>query len=301
MPPGRLVQLVRTPRLHRGGRPFESAIAHSSETRGILCFPAFPCVSWGCGLGSSPRAQLSGIDGHLHGLPGVGANPGANSEALFKPVDLGVTDGWTERASLVFGVAFSVPVARTAFALTPACPLSPESGSAGKASIAPATSKSFGSVYTFMVRSILLCRMAACAVRGRYPALAEVRPERVPQSVYVHRPGPLIPLGNAGKAQVPVKDTDQGDGDRKQWRVSRQPVYGGRCWQVCRSEHQKRPGRVFCPGRLAGQTEPSAPLQRLAGGPAFAASHSRRSAARSARRGIVEPWRFFSSAASSTT
>ncbi len=30
---GRLVQLVRTPRLHRGGRPFESAIAHWQASR----------------------------------------------------------------------------------------------------------------------------------------------------------------------------------------------------------------------------------------------------------------------------
>ena len=39
-PVGRLVQLVRTPLLHRGGRGFESLTAHTEEPLGVgvLCF-----------------------------------------------------------------------------------------------------------------------------------------------------------------------------------------------------------------------------------------------------------------------
>lgn len=62
----------------------------------------------------------------------------------------------------------SVPVALTA---NRASCVPPSRGSAGKASIAPATSNRRGSVYTFIVRSSLLCLMAACATRGATPPL----------------------------------------------------------------------------------------------------------------------------------
>ena len=50
VPPGRVAQLVRAPRLHRGGRPFESGRAHRSpfaprelpaNPKGILLSPSF--------------------------------------------------------------------------------------------------------------------------------------------------------------------------------------------------------------------------------------------------------------------
>ncbi|MGA2062463.1 MAG: hypothetical protein ABSG67_18430 [Thermoguttaceae bacterium] len=75
-------------------------------------------MSWPCFGKSSHLARLSGIDPGVIGLPVVGANPGANCNALES----------------------SVPVA---FAC---CNGEAFNGSAGSASIAPATSNSFGSV-----------------------------------------------------------------------------------------------------------------------------------------------------------
>jgi hypothetical protein len=71
-------------------------------------------------------AILSGTDPNLHGLLIVGANFGANCEA----------------------VESSVPVALAASGVA-------VRDSAGRESIAPATSNNFGSVWTFMVRSIV--------------------------------------------------------------------------------------------------------------------------------------------------
>jgi hypothetical protein len=63
---------------------------------------------------------------------------------------------------------------------------------------------------------------------GSDPALAQKRPEGVPQGVNVHRPPALVALGYAGKQQVPVKDLDQPPGYAENRCISRQAVYGGR-------------------------------------------------------------------------
>ena len=87
---GRLAQLVRASRLHREGQEFESLIAHWRENPGKpRVFPGF-LVSWGCELGSSHLAHLSGSDSDFLDLPRVGAKPGANFGANFSALESSV-------------------------------------------------------------------------------------------------------------------------------------------------------------------------------------------------------------------
>ncbi len=119
---------VQTVASHGGSRWFESNAAHSDDPLTAVVSGSFPLTRQALVATASVAldslaapATLSTIDCYAHDLPVVGANSGANREA----------------------VESSVPVALRAAASV--CGLA-DRGSAGKACIAPATSKSFGSV-----------------------------------------------------------------------------------------------------------------------------------------------------------